>query len=378
MKVLVTAALLILSAAAVFSAPTAKCRVCEQPIPGEFYFVKDKARGGKFEVCTNCVNLTTRCFSCSLPVKTGFTTLADGRLLCTYCAKEAVTQDEEARTICWEAQDTLDRLFARFLTFPRTNISVTIVDRFTLDSLFKSPGYAQQCTSVFGATRTHPFGEGRYIHAVSVLSGLSKPRLEAVAAHEFSHAWLNENLTAARKAALSREALEGFCELIAYDLMQERSYEVEKTSIKENPYTAGQLEAFVTAETTHGFNAVLDWIKAGEAAKLDAADPDGVRAVREEELSRASTTAASGSLPVYYSYATPPPLPDKLTLKNISGTPARRLAIINDRTFGVKDLALMKLANTNVIVRCVEIRTNSVLIQFDETGEKQELFLPEE
>ena len=377
MKVLVTAALLILSAAAVFSAPTPKCRVCEQAIPGEFFFVKDKARGGKFEVCTNCVSLTARCFSCSLPVKTGFTTLADGRLLCAYCAKDAITQDEEARTVCWEAREALDRLFARFLTFPRTNLSVTIVDRFTLDSLFKSPGYAQQCTSVFGATRTHPLGEGRYIHAISVLSGLSKPRLEAVAAHEFAHAWLNENLSTARKSALSREALEGFCELIAYDLMQECNYEFEMNSIKENPYTAGQIEAFLAAEASQGFNAVQDWIKTGEATKLDAADPDGIRAVRDELPAVRTPRSASAGVPVYYSYDAAPALPDKLTLKNISGLPARRLAIINDRTFGVKDLALMKLATTNVIIRCVEIRTNSVLIQFEETGEKQELFLPE-
>jgi len=67
-----------------------------------------------------------------------------------------------------------------------------------------------------------------------------------------------------------------------------------------------------------------------------------------------------------------------LTLKNISGSPARRLAIINDRTFAVQDQALMRLATTNVLIRCLEIRTNSVLIQFDESGAKQELLLPDE
>jgi len=252
---------------------------------------------------------------------------------------------------------------------------VTVVDRFTLDSLFKSPGYAQQCTSVFGATRTHQVAEGRYIHAISVLSGLSKARLEAVAAHEFAHAWLNENLTSARKATLSRDAIEGFCELVAYDLMVEQNHEFEKIGIKENPYTAGQLEAFLAAETTHGFNAVLDWMHAGEAAKLDAADPDKVRVVRA--VDRPAAFAAAGR-PVYYTYAPPPPLPDKLLLRNISGTPARRLAIINDQTFGVKDRALLKLAATSVLIRCLEIRTNSVLIQFDETGVKQELVLPED
>jgi hypothetical protein len=368
MKALVTAALLLFSLAAVFSAGPATCRVCDTPITGKFYFVKDKAHGGEFEVCTNCIVLETRCFACSLPVKSGFTTLADGRFLCSRCAQEAVLQDEEAKKICWETREVMDRLFARYLFFPQTNVVVTVVDRFTLDSLFKSPGYAQQCTSVFGATSSHPLDK-RFVHTISVLSGLSRHRLEAVAAHEFSHAWLNENLTPKRKAAISRDALEAFCELVAYDLMVAGNNLVEKTNILENPYTAGQLEAFVAAESRHGFNAIADWVKSGDSEKLDATDPDGVRFIHEE-------TVIPAGRPAYYSTAPPPPLPDKLTLKNISGTRGHRLAIINNRTFAVNDQALLRLATSNVLIRCLDIRTNSVLIQFDEGGAKQELFLP--
>lgn len=379
MKVLVTAALLVSSAAAVFAATGQKCRVCDQAIVGEYYRVKDKAQGGAHEVCNSCINLESRCFSCSLPVKAGFTTLADGRFLCAFCVKDAVLEDDEARAICWETVDALDGMFARFLAFPRTNVSVTIVDRFTLDGLFKSPGYGKQCASVFGATRTHSLGDHRSIHAISVLSGMSRSQLEAVAAHEFTHAWINENISDERKAVLSREALEGFCELVAYDLMQQRNHEFEQTSIKENPYTAGQIEAFLAAEKLHGFNAVLDWVKAGEAASLDVNDPDGVRSVRAAPPAFVAAPAGtSRGVPVYYSYAPPPPLPDKLTLKNISGLPSRRLVIINDRTLEVNERALLKLAATNVTIRCLEIRTNSVLLQFEATGEKQELFLPEE
>lgn len=379
MKVLVTVALLLVSAAAVFGASEPVCRVCDLPIPGEFYSVKDQARGGKWAVCTNCFRLETRCFSCSLPVKAGFTTLADGRLLCRYCAQDAITEDGAARDVCWETHDALDRLYARFLTFPRTNVSLTIVDRFTLDALFKSPGYAQQCTSVFGATRTVILEGPRHLHAISVLSGLSQPQLEAVAAHEFAHAWLNENLTAARRASLSKEAQEGFCELIAYELMQERGRVVERNQIRESPYTAGQLEAFLAAENLHGFNTVVDWVKTGEAGKLDPADPDGVRAVRtpDPESPAASSRSAHAGVPMYYSYGAPAPLPDKLMLKNLSGLPHRRLAIINDRTFAVNDQATIKLAASNVVVRCLEIRTNSVLIEVEGAGAKRELFLPE-
>ncbi|HEX5222561.1 MAG TPA: protein DA1 [Verrucomicrobiae bacterium] len=371
MKVLVTAVLLMISAAAVFCA-SPKCRVCDQAIWGEFYRAKDKARGGQFEVCTNCIDLQTRCFSCSLPVKTNYTTLADGRLLCTYCAKDAITEDEEARKVCWEARDELDRLLVRFLAFPRTNLSVTFVDSFTLDTLFKSPGYTQQCTSVFGATRTMVVGGRRFIHAISILNGLSRPQLEAVAAHEFAHAWLNENLSKERWATLSKDAVEGFCELIAYELMQEHNYQAQKTNLKESPYTAGQLDAFLAAQSLHGFNAVLDWVKAGESKKLDAADPDGIRATRQSP-----PTATRAARPAYYSYGPTSAPPSTLTLKNISGGPSRRLAIINDRTLTVGEQARLTLATSNVVVRCLEIRSNSVLVQLEGAGVKQELFLPE-
>jgi len=379
MKLLVARALLLVSVVAAVGASEPQCRVCDQPIPGEFYSVKDQARGGKFAVCTRCFQLETRCFSCSLPVQTGYTTLADGRTLCRYCASDAITDEEKALRVCWETRDALDRLYARFLTFPQTNLSLCIVDRFTLDALFKSPGYAQPCTTVFGATRTVTLSGGRVIHSVNLLSGLRPAQLEAVAAHEFAHAWLNENLTPARRATLSREAQEGFCELIAYELMQERARPVEQEHIRENPYTEGQLGAFLAAENLHGFGTVLDWVKAGESGKLDPADPDGVRAVRatESPSAAANPRSADGGVPVYYSYGDPPPLPDKLRLKQLSGLPARRLAIINDRTFDLNDRATIKLAASNVVIRCLEIRTNSVLIQFEGTGTRQELFLPE-
>ena len=372
MNALVTAAWLFLSLAAVAFAETTKCRICDKPIAGKFYFVDDKARGGKLEVCDDCVKLESRCFACGLPVKSGFTTLPDGRFLCATCARDAVLPDEEAKKICRETRDDLDRLFSRYLSFPQTNIVLTIVDRFTLESLFKSPGYARKCSAIFGATQSHTVDGGARIHSINILSSLSKLQFEAVAAHEFGHAWINEKLPPDRKAALSPDALEAFCELIAYNLMEDRRAKYQQKIIKENPYTRGQLDAFLTAESRHGFNAVLDWMKSGEADKLDAADPDGVRGTHAAER-----PAAPSAIPLYLPPAPPAPLPDKLTLRSISGSPTRRFAIINDQTFGTMDRARVRLAKTNVLVRCLEIRTNSVLIRFEDSGGKQELFLPE-
>ena len=369
--VFVIAAGLFLSLAAIALAETTKCQVCGKTISGKFYQVEDRARGGKVEVCADCGKLDSRCFACALPVKTDFTTLKDGRLLCARCGKEAVSSDEEASQVALAARDELDRLLYRYLVFPGTNVGLTIVDRFTLESLFKSPGYGRRCSSVFGATQSHALNDQLYVHSVSILSSLGKARLQAVAAHEFGHAWLNENLPAARKSALAPDAVEAFCELIAYDLLKQHHDELEMKAIRENPYTRGQLEVFRTAQTRHGFNALLDWMKSGEAQKLTADNPDEVLVLRADK-----TTAPPSHPATYFAATSPPPLPETLALKSITGTARRRFAIINNRTFAVAERAKIQLAHTNWTVCCLEIRTNSVLIQLEEAGMRQELFLP--
>lgn len=371
MKVFVIAAGLFISLAAIALAGTMKCGVCDKPISGKYYIVEDKAHGGKVEVCADCGKLESRCFACALPVKSNFITLKDGRLLCARCGKEVVSSDEEASKVALATRDELDRLLFRYLVFPNTNVVLTIVDRFTLESLFKSPGYGRHCSSVFGATQSHALNEHLYVHSVSILSSLSKARLQAVAAHEFGHTWLNENLQTERKTALAPDAVEAFCELVAYDLMEQHNDEFEMKAIKENPYTRGQIEAFQTAQARHGFDAIVDWMKSGEAQKLDAADADEVMAVRMDK-----NAAKPGRPPAYFANAPPAPLPEALVLKSVSGAANRRFAIINDRTFAVAERAKIRLASTNWMVRCLEIRTNSVLIQIENTGEKQELFLP--
>lgn len=62
-----------------------------------------------------------------------------------------------------------------------------------------------------------------------------------------------------------------------------------------------------------------------------------------------------------------------LSLKGISGTVAKRLAIINNRTFEVGEELVLRVANQNFKVRCVEIRDKSVIVSVN--GLTQELFL---
>lgn len=66
---------------------------------------------------------------------------------------------------------------------------------------------------------------------------------------------------------------------------------------------------------------------------------------------------------------------DALTLKGISGPAQKRLALINNQTFGAGESANVQLGDGKVAIKCLEIRESSVLVQFDKSGEKKELFL---
>lgn len=66
---------------------------------------------------------------------------------------------------------------------------------------------------------------------------------------------------------------------------------------------------------------------------------------------------------------------NELRLGGLSGSPVRRLAIINNRTFDEGEMALLLCGVTNVNVRCVEIRTNSIIVQREDVTGLIELFL---
>ncbi len=49
--------------------------------------------------------------------------------------------------------------------------------------------------------------------------------------------------------------------------------------------------------------------------------------------------------------------------------------MINNTTFETMEKAKVRLGQTNVVVRCLEIRNDSVMIQVEGATEKQQLFL---
>jgi hypothetical protein len=350
-----------------------KCDICGQIIVGQYYVGHDQAFGGRPEnICSNCAKTKDLCFYCGLPVTGTVQTLPDGRVLCERDSKLAIQTEDEAKQICAETVDDLDRLFARFLTYPSTNVVLSIVNRFYLENLFHSPSEGQACVSVYGATSSNPLPGHHMVHAVAILSHLPKERLMAVCAHEYTHAWMGENVSHERLMAIEKNTVEGFCELMAYKYMVSRGDTNQMNIIRKNDYTKGKIDVLIAADEQYGFNAVLDWIKSGDDSTLEMDKLERVRAIN-------GTYVPAPQLSPMALLSMPPAVltrvPNTLVLKGISGSGQHRFALINNATLETMEKGKVRIGQTNVVLRCLEIHDKSVTIQLDGSNEKKQLFL---
>jgi len=345
------------------------CAICGKPISGTFYLVTDKVTGEQKEVCSDCIKLP-RCAICGLPVKDG-TELPDGRYLCARDAKTVVLKADDARQICGQVKDDLDRLFSRFTSFP-TNVDVSVIDRVDVDSMFITQGNNFESPDLLGCIRPETAND-QTRYKMKLLTGLPVAQLKETCAHEYSHAWVGENVPKERRARLGRDAEEGFCELVGYLLMDSQNEEVEKKRVLQNHYTRGQIDLFIEAEKRYGFDQVLDWMKYGEGAQLEAGHVDELRDVK---MPAAKSTANNPAIYVNNHNTNPPAsAPATIKLQGILWG-NQPLAIINGCSFFANELHQVKIGGTNVTIRCLEIGKKSVHIQNVDSGTEQELPLP--
>jgi hypothetical protein len=341
------------------------CAVCGRPIQGPVYRDTDKVTNEKKLLCSDCIHRPL-CAICGLPVMDNDLRLPDGRYLCARDAKTAVVKADDARRICTQVKDDLDRLFSRFTTFP-DNVDVTVIDRIDVDSMFSPNGNDVESPNLLGCVHPETVnGETRY--QIRLMTGLPLAELKSTCAHEYAHTWVQANVPRERKAGLGRDAEEGFCELVAYRLMDSQREEGQKKTLLQNRYTRGQIDVFIEAEKRYGFDQVLDWMKYGEAAQLEAGH---VEQLRDVKMPSAKPVAG---VPVIYG-RTNKPSPAVIKLDGILWG-SRPVAIINGRSFLANDLSLVKVGNTNVMIRCLGIQKTSVRIQNADSGKEQELRLP--
>lgn len=340
-------------------ADTDHCAVCGEVPFGNIFLITDAVTAEKVAVCTNCEALYPNCFLCGLPAKTnapGYLRLPDERSLCGRDAKTALLQDDESLRICRDVRDELDRAFSRFMSFPETNVTLAIVDRVHLQELFKFAGNDYHCPNVWGYTRSGT-NQNRNEHQISLLSGLLPSWFRATCAHEYTHTWVHQHISDRRRATLGRDAEEGFCELISYLLMDAQHDEPQKAMILRNAYTRGQINCFVSARNQYGFNDVLDWVLYGADDALSTDDPGRVHRIEIQ------APPAPSALP--FSTPTPRPAgaPTSLVLKAVFWNAKQPVAVINDHSFSLNEQAKVHLAGTNLTVRCITIRPDSVTIR---------------
>jgi hypothetical protein len=361
-----TILLAILACPLVASPGDGRCAVCGKSLGALAWLVTDTVTGEKKDICEKCRYLPTVCYLCGMPASENYKQLADGRVLCARDVKSVVLDPAETERLCREVKAALDRQFSRFTSFPDA-VSIRPADRVDLLELFQFPGNDFKCPNVWGYTQRQTNGN-RLSFVISLLTGLPAPILRATAAHELAHAWIWEKVPLVRAQQIAPDAIEGFCELVSYLLMEAQQEESAKASILANTYTRGQARLFLEAARKFGFNEVVEWMSCGEDDRLTEADLGRFRRVTTSKPQAAALAAAPPAFaPVQY--------PDKLVLKNISGPPARRFAMINDKTFAPRELGTVHVGHSNLLIRCLEIRINSVVVQIEDTAEKQDLYL---
>lgn len=342
------------------------CAICGEEIHGQTYFVTDRVTGEKVEVCSNCINLP-RCFICGLPVKDGVQ-LPDGRWLCARDAKEAVLNADDATRIFNNVEDDLDKLFARYTTFP-TNVDVSIIDQVDVDSVMNNSSVEN--SDVLGFTQGVTV-DGQKRYKIGLLTGQSAAQLEEVCAHELSHAWVGENVPPERHARLQRDTEEGFCEMMGYLLVDSKGEEAEKKRVLANAYTRGQVNLFVEAEQEYGFDEILDWMQYGVTDRLEEGHLDEVRDIKMP-VSNFKANLAAQNIPT--SAPIPTAVPATLRLQGImwSSLPS---AIINGHSFFAGDESTVLVGQSRVTIRCINIGKTAVTLQYVDSGKQLVLHVP--
>jgi len=342
--------------------PAPTCAVCGEALKGPYHLLDSPALPDKKAVCDACIHVDGVCFVCTLPVKLNYLSLDHRRLLCEQDAKLAVFSQGDLERIWEEVRRDLAGTFSGFGTLPK-NFTVSLVDRNQLAKAHKNQFSWHDKAMTTGLTCTRSKNATEFEHTVYLLNGLKPASMAAVCAHEYAHAWLQENV--GRERRLDGDTLEGFCELVAYKLMEQRGEPVEKKVILANAYTRGQINILLQAEEKFQFYRILQWLKLGVDDRIDKNNLESLLKLQK------------GPAPALVWDAQPLPtsVPDILILKGISGSAQRRFALINDCTLQKNEEGKVRVGTSNLVVRCLEISERSVLIQPRGSGEKIELSL---
>ena len=334
------------------------CPVCNKQLGQTIYLFTKAGRDEKVPVCGDCAKLETTCYICTLPVREKCTRLADGRLLCDDDAKNAVLTQDDAEKIFDDVKRDVQSILSRLGSLPHHNIRLTLEAKARLDKNGSNLISAHDDRLLMGLTRTTRGETEEFEHRIFLLYGLTRERLMVVAAHEYAHAWLHENV----RRKLNQDAIEGFCDWIAYKLISQKNAPFETKVLLDSDYSQGQSRAFIAAENEHTFYRVMQWVKAGVDPEIDPEHFERILVLRELPVGD-SFAPAPASTPFEFAAVPVRIGPTNFVLKGLSGSKARRFALINDGTFMANEQSKVRLGESNVVVRCLQILDDAVVIQ---------------
>lgn len=312
------------------------CVVCGKgPLTGQIWMSKWGP------VCADCAKIQERCSICGLPIKDGdgHVQTGDGRFICRFDKTNAILTPEQAEEIFQQARDEVVDIYGPQFALKYPNVKVNLFD---VDYWSEKNG--ANGLHKFGFASTRKTADGTCTHEVVMLSGRLRDEMLPVAAHEYTHLWINENCPADH--VIDPDTVEAICELTAYKLMQKENLPEQQKRILENLYTNGKIKTLVAVEHDGGTDYVLNWVKNSKDATFDE---------------DADLAPLPSSMPVpEISYA-PKILPQGLTFSGVIEI-GRTQAVINDVPLSVGDEQIFKLRDKSVKIRCKEISDKNIIV----------------
>ncbi len=313
------------------------CVVCGKgPLTGHYW----TSKWGP--VCDDCAKLPDHCSICGLPIKDGdgHIKTPDGRLICRFDKTNAVLDVDEAKQLFADTSSDVVEMYGRGFALQYTDVSVTMFD---VD--YWSEKGMENGLHKFGFASTRKTANGQCTHEVVMLSGRLRNEMIAVAAHEYTHLWINENLPSSHE--IDTDTIEAICELTAYNLMGEKKLPDMQQHILDNPYTHGKIKTLVAIYNEHDIAYILNWIKNGSGETFD-------------ETPSPVETAEFKTTPYV-----PPKLPVGLKFSGMMAIGNKNQAVINGVAFGVGDEKTINLRDKSVKVRCDEIHDFDVVVEIN-------------
>jgi hypothetical protein len=249
---------------------------------------------------------------------------------------------DQAKELFDQTRDAVVDLYGPQFALKYTDVTVNLFD---VDYWSEKNG--ANGLHKYGFASTRKTADGTCTHEVVMLSGRTREEMMSVAAHEYTHLWINENHPDSH--VIDGDTVEAICELTAYKLMEAKKLPEMQKRILANPYTNGKIKTLVAVEHEGGTDYVLNWVKNGKTETFD------------EDANLAPVPAPA---PVSVPFV-PRVLPQGLKFTGIMTIGTERQAVINGMALAVGDQEKIKLRDKSVLVRCQEIHDAEVVVKLN-------------